>query len=247
MIIINPHAGAITRHGAGDVILEHAKSLVYNEDGHTIPYDIDVRYTQRAGHATELARQAVENEYYGVIACGGDGTVNEAARGVCGSEVALGVVPLGSGNGLARHLGIPLTIPGAMKVINEDRVLLSDYATANGRPFFCTFGVGFDAEVTDKFNKLPGRGLKTTSAPSSRNISNINPKPTPLLPTTAASLSRLSSWPPAMPHNTATTPTSPPTPLSKTVCSTSQSCIKGTSSKTPSPPSTCSVASWARE
>ncbi|MDE6329096.1 MAG: YegS/Rv2252/BmrU family lipid kinase [Muribaculaceae bacterium] len=163
MIVINPIAGARAGHNAMDMIKSEAEKLHYADaDGRQISYDIDIRMTRHPGHATELAREAVENEYYGVIACGGDGTVNEAARGVCGAErLALGLVPLGSGNGLARHLGIPMTVRGAMKVIQEDRILTSDYATANGRPFFCTFGVGFDAEVTDKFNHLPGRGLKT--------------------------------------------------------------------------------------
>ena len=178
MIIINPIAGTKAGSAAIDMIEEEAHKLRYSipttdGSGHSEhhatekaseflhPYHIDLRFTAHGGHATELAREAVERGYYGVIACGGDGTVNEAARGVCGSSTALGIIPLGSGNGLARHLGVPLTIRGACKVIAEDRILESDYATANGRPFFCTFGVGFDAEVTDKFAKLPGRGLKT--------------------------------------------------------------------------------------
>ncbi|MDE6271789.1 MAG: diacylglycerol kinase family lipid kinase [Muribaculaceae bacterium] len=169
MIIINPIAGARAGESAIDMIEEEAHNLRYRPElslypdnpEEQLPYRIDVRFTAYSGHATELAREAVEKGYYGVIACGGDGTVNEAAQGVCGSLTILGIIPLGSGNGLARHLGVPLTIPGAFKVIAEDRVLNSDYATANGRPFFCTFGVGFDAEVTDKFAKLPGRGLKT--------------------------------------------------------------------------------------
>ncbi|MBD5369766.1 MAG: diacylglycerol kinase family lipid kinase [Bacteroides sp.] len=162
MIIINPHAGVVATQGADKLIAEEAHKLVYCNPGEPQwkhAYDIDLRLTERAGHAAELAREAVEKGYYGVVACGGDGTVNEAASGVCGSKTALGVIPLGSGNGLARHLGVPMTVRGAMKVIGEDRILNADYATANGRPFFCTFGVGFDAEVTEKFNNRPGRGL----------------------------------------------------------------------------------------
>lgn len=163
MIVINPVSGARAGHNVVDQIESEARRLTWSDGkGGSHPYEIDVRFTERAGHATDLAHEAAENKYYGIVTCGGDGTVNEAARGVCGQKsLALGIVPLGSGNGLARHLGIPMTVPGAMKVIAEDRILESDYATANGRPFFCTFGVGFDAEVTDKFNRLPGRGLKT--------------------------------------------------------------------------------------
>lgn len=162
MVIINPIAGSRAGSNTIDAIEDEAHRLRYaDESGAEKPYHIDLRFTQRPEHAVELAREAADTGYYGVIACGGDGTVNEAARGVCRSSTALGIIPLGSGNGLARHLGVPLTIPGAFKVIAEDRILASDYATANGRPFFCTFGIGFDAEVTDKFAKLPGRGLKT--------------------------------------------------------------------------------------
>lgn len=162
MIVINPKAGVVANKGADSIILAEARKLTYTLPGSAeapLSYDIDVRYTNAAGHATLLAAEAVQKGYYGILACGGDGTVNEVARGICGSEVAMGVIPLGSGNGLARHLGVPMTIHGAMKVIEEDRVLKADYATANGRPFFCTFGVGFDAEVTEKFNTRPGRGF----------------------------------------------------------------------------------------
>lgn len=174
MVIINPIAGQKAGESAIDQIEAEAMKLRYHvaglpdsmdsslaTSGPERQYRVDIRLTRYTGHASELAREAVEKGYYGIVVCGGDGTVNEAARGVCGSKTALGIIPLGSGNGLARHLGVPLTIPGAFKVIAEDRILESDYATANGRPFFCTFGLGFDAEVTDKFAKLPGRGLKT--------------------------------------------------------------------------------------
>lgn len=162
MIIINPKAGVVANKGADKIIVSEARNLRYHlpdEPENDHEYNIEVRYTEAPGHATLLAREAVARGFYGVLACGGDGTVNEAAQGVCDAPVALGIIPLGSGNGLARHLGVPMTIRGAMKVVAEDRILDADYATANGRPFFCTFGVGFDAEVTEKFNTRPGRGL----------------------------------------------------------------------------------------
>ena len=165
MMIINPIAGNRAGEKAIDTIEAEAHKLTYKDlqagDDTEHPYKLDLRFTAHAGHATELAQEAAANGYYGVVVCGGDGTVNEVAKGIRGTRAAMAIVPLGSGNGLARHLGIPLTIPGAFKVIKEDRILESDYATANGRPFFCTFGLGFDAEVTDKFARLPGRGLKT--------------------------------------------------------------------------------------
>ncbi|MDE5868779.1 MAG: diacylglycerol kinase family lipid kinase [Muribaculaceae bacterium] len=152
MVIINPHSGTLSKDGMDQAIRhEAAKYSLFT----------DIRFTGAPGDATILAQEAIEKGYYGVLACGGDGTVNETARALCGSEVALGIIPMGSGNGLARHLYIPLTIKGAMKVIAEDRVISCDYASANGQPFFCTFGVGFDAEVTYKFNSSEKRGLAT--------------------------------------------------------------------------------------
>lgn len=176
MIIINPKAGVNAHRNLHSSIIESAEELMYiDRDGVRKAYDVDVRFTTHAGHATELAALAAGSGYYGVIACGGDGTVNEVARGVRDTRTVLGIIPLGSGNGLARHLGIPLTVKGAFKVIAEDRVLDADYASANSRPFFCTFGVGFDAEVTEKFNSRPGRGLKNYIITTLEEYSRYHP------------------------------------------------------------------------
>ena len=150
MVIINPISGTASKDGVDEAIRHEASkySLV-----------TDIRFTTGRGDATRLAREAIEKGYYGVISCGGDGTVNETARALCGSKVAMGIIPMGSGNGLARHLNIPMTIKGAMRVIADNRVIPCDYATANDQPFFCTFGVGFDAAVTFKFNSQRKRGL----------------------------------------------------------------------------------------
>ncbi len=152
LVIINPISGTASKEGIEDII---------RHDAEEFGFDADIRYTRGKGDATRLAREAIDGGYYGVLACGGDGTVNETARALCGSGVAMGIIPMGSGNGLARHLNIPITVRGALRVIGEDRVLDCDYATANGEPFFCTFGVGFDAAVTEKFNKGHKRGLTT--------------------------------------------------------------------------------------
>ena len=109
--------------------------------------------------ATRLAGEAARKGYYGVLACGGDGTVNETARALCSTGTALGILPAGSGNGLARHLQIPVDISLALKVIAADNVVDSDYGTVNGRPFFCTFGMGFDAAVSHRFARQSRRGM----------------------------------------------------------------------------------------
>ena len=117
--------------------------------------------TDYAGHAREIASAAVKDGCDLVVAVGGDGTVNEIASVLVGTDVALGIVPIGSGNGLARHLGIPLDLEGAVKAILERHVVTIDYATINGKPFFCTTGIGFDALVANDYAKAGTRGLIT--------------------------------------------------------------------------------------
>ena len=124
-------------------------------------FQVDVKFTKAAGHATELAREALNQGHYGVIAVGGDGTVNEVATTLRGTETPLGVIPCGSGNGLARHLHIPMDIERALRIINDDIVETVDFCSVNEKPFFCTCGVGFDAQVSYKFANEDTRGLVT--------------------------------------------------------------------------------------
>jgi YegS/Rv2252/BmrU family lipid kinase len=119
----------------------------------------DIAYTNFAGHATELAKQAIERNYDVVVAVGGDGTINEVAQALIKSKTALAIIPQGSGNGLARHLGIPLNIEAAIKRLLEPKKILIDAATANGNHFFCTSGIGFDAHVSASFAARTFRGL----------------------------------------------------------------------------------------
>ena len=121
-------------------------------------FDVSVRFTQHASHATILTEEAISEHYYGVLAVGGDGTINEVAAALRDSGTALGIVPCGSGNGLARHLGIPMNAEKALEIINLDNIEALDYCTANDRPFFCTCGVGFDAHVSQKFAEAKKRG-----------------------------------------------------------------------------------------
>ncbi len=121
---------------------------------------VETAYTERPGHATELAIAYAAQGTDIVIAMGGDGTVNEVARGLCNTSSTLGIIPTGSGNGLARHLQIPLDPKGAIGVITAGNTQQCDYCTVNDRPFFCTFGIGFDAAVSDRFASRPGqRGM----------------------------------------------------------------------------------------
>lgn len=124
----------------------------------TEKYDYSIVYTEYAGHGAELAAKAAEKGVYGVVAVGGDGTVNEVARAVAHSQTALGIIPLGSGNGLARHLRIPLQAEKAIRLLNHGRVYDLDYGRCADRPFFCTCGMGFDAFISDKFSHSTKRG-----------------------------------------------------------------------------------------
>lgn len=123
-------------------------------------YAPQVTLTKGRGHATDLAREAVAHGLPYVVAVGGDGTVNEVARALVGTPTALGVVPNGSGNGFARHLGIATGSPHrALQQLNAAHVEAVDYGTLNGHPFLCTAGAGFDAVMGDRFVRLPRRGL----------------------------------------------------------------------------------------
>jgi YegS/Rv2252/BmrU family lipid kinase len=115
--------------------------------------------TEYAGHATQLAQQFALEGYYAVIAVGGDGTINEVGKGLCGTNTALGIIPNGSGNGFARHLEISTRMNRAVEMLNNSEVISVDYCTVNDIPFFSTFGVGFDALVAQDFSNT-SRGLK---------------------------------------------------------------------------------------
>ena len=124
-------------------------------------YDFSIITTQHKGHATGIAREYAAKNYDAVIAVGGDGTVNEVGQGLIGTDTALGIIPCGSGNGLARHLGIPMDPFKAVKWLDKSIFTDIDYGIINGNPFFCTCGVGFDAKVSDTFSKARTRGVLT--------------------------------------------------------------------------------------
>ncbi len=122
-------------------------------------YDIHFMFTGYAGHANEIANQAVADKVDCVVAVGGDGTVNEVARALIGSDTVLGIIPLGSGNGLARDLQIPTDPEKALQMLAEGNVIDMDYGIANDHIFFCTCGVGFDATVAYNVGGKKSRGF----------------------------------------------------------------------------------------
>jgi diacylglycerol kinase (ATP) len=148
--IINPISGAIKKKSLPAII---DKSL------DTSRYKPVVAYSSCPGNATQVATDMLQKGISKIVAMGGDGTVNEVAKSLINSNATLGIVPLGSGNGLARHLKIPMDSSRAVSLINFGRIAMMDYGMVNGTPFFCTAGVGFDALIGNKFASIKGRGF----------------------------------------------------------------------------------------
>lgn len=132
-----------------------------------------VVYTEYAGHGEILAREADESV---VVAVGGDGTVNEIARGLIGTGKTLGIIPCGSGDGLALHLGISRNYRKALKTIEAGKTKPLDAATINGRSFFSVCGTGFDAIVSEEFAKSGKRGLSNYIAQAMKTWINFKPE-----------------------------------------------------------------------
>lgn len=148
-IIINPKSGTSSKEDFPKKI-----ESVLTPDN----FDLEIIYTEYAGHGQEIAKQAIEDKIDYVIAVGGDGTVNEVARALVNSDTTLGIIPLGSGNGLARDLHIPLNEKKALEIIREENIIKIDYGIANDHIFFCTCGMGFDALVSEQAAKASKRG-----------------------------------------------------------------------------------------
>ncbi len=123
--------------------------------------DADLVFTARPGHATELARAALRAGCDRVVAVGGDGTMNEVAQALVGTPAALAILPVGSGNGLALHLRLPTRPQDALALLADAtaRVAAIDTGLADGHPFFNAMGLGFDAEISRRVNRLTRRGL----------------------------------------------------------------------------------------
>jgi YegS/Rv2252/BmrU family lipid kinase len=118
----------------------------------------DIVFTEYAGHAAVIASKEAAEGTDVIVAVGGDGTVNEVARSLVHTGSALGIIPCGSGNGLARHLSIPMDTRRAISIVNACQIEQFDYGVINGLPFFCTCGMGFDAFISLKFAESGKRG-----------------------------------------------------------------------------------------
>lgn len=165
--IVNPIAGHSTKEEFPAIverIIDKAK------------FDYEIVFTQYAGHASLLANEAVELNFDVVVAVGGDGTINEVARCLIQSKATLGIVPSGSGNGLARHLNIPIHFEGALHNINRGHRVKIDTVNISGQVFVSIAGVGFDALVAKHFAKDTHRGFFTYFKIVAGRFTNYKPK-----------------------------------------------------------------------
>ncbi len=149
LAIINPISGVKSKATIPQQLQE-----AFNDS----EWELFITYTKRAMHAYDLAKEAVENGIELVIAVGGDGTINEIAKALVNKNTYLGIIPRGSGNGLANALGIPKDSKKAIDIILNGRKECIDSCSINGSAFFCTTGLGFDAEVSKKFAEASSRG-----------------------------------------------------------------------------------------
>jgi diacylglycerol kinase (ATP) len=169
-IIINPISGGV-RPGEARARAELASAIV---DRHGDPAEVFV--TERAGHARDLTRAAVARGSRLVMAWGGDGTINEVASALAFGEVPLGIVPAGSGNGLARQLGVKRQPADAIRLAIAAEPRRIDLGELGGRLFVNAAGVGFDAHVASRFNERRGRrGLMTYALITARALRTYEP------------------------------------------------------------------------
>jgi len=150
LFIINPISGV----GRQRTVV---KAIRRNLDLSLFEYNIS--YTKYPHHAIEIAKEAVSNGFHIVVAVGGDGSANEVAQGIIKSNTVMGIIPVGSGNGLARHLKIPFNIAKAIDVINKLKTEKIDTARINGKLFISIAGIGFDALIAEKFALGKRRGF----------------------------------------------------------------------------------------
>ena len=138
-------------------------------------YLYKIVYTEGPRHATMLAREEIGRSDV-IVAVGGDGTVNEVGQALVHTEGILGIVPLGSGNGLARHLGIPVGLKEGVRALNHSGPKAIDAAKINDTVFFNVAGIGFDAHIADKFATFGKRGLTSYAQVTIKEFQNYQPE-----------------------------------------------------------------------
>lgn len=150
--IVNPKSGKSQRTGLTDLIKQHTDK---NQ------FEIEIALTEGPKHGSLLSAEAAQKNYDLVVSVGGDGSANEVATGLIGCETSLAFIATGSGNGMSRHLKIPMKIEKAMHVINTGKVIKIDTLRVNESFCLGIMGVGFDAHIAHLFASDPKRGFST--------------------------------------------------------------------------------------
>ncbi|MBC7744306.1 MAG: YegS/Rv2252/BmrU family lipid kinase [Flavobacterium sp.] len=165
LFVINPISGGKSKINFPALVNQHLDNRKF------IPSYI---YTKNVGHASTIATENTMMDI--IVAVGGDGTINEVASVLESSHQCMGIIPYGSGNGLARSIGLPLSIAKAISRLNHLRVFQMDTGVLNNRKFFNIAGTGFDAHISQKFAQHPGRGLNGYIQSAFREISTYHPQ-----------------------------------------------------------------------
>ncbi|EEI94238.1 lipid kinase, YegS/Rv2252/BmrU family [Sphingobacterium spiritivorum ATCC 33300] len=149
LFVVNPISGGKRKTAFNKQVLEVLDLQKFNPT---------FQQTNHPNHAYELGKLAIEEKYDAVVAVGGDGTINELGSALVGSDIPLGIIPEGSGNGLALYLGIPMNEAAALRRLNRFEAVEVDSGLINDRNFFNIAGIGFDASVSDRFANENIRG-----------------------------------------------------------------------------------------
>ncbi len=163
LFVINPISGGKAKYNFPEKIDKYLDKS---------KFDYECVFTEYHGHGSILAAEAVKNGADILVAVGGDGTINEVAAEVEGTDKLMGIIPFGSGNGLARSLGIPIRNVQAIQRINNLHVSKIDSGTFNGRKFFNMAGIGFDAQISSRFAENVKRGLSSYIKIAFSEVSN---------------------------------------------------------------------------
>jgi diacylglycerol kinase (ATP) len=165
--ILNPKSGRKSKKNVELLIRENLNYEIFEPE---------FLYTEYCGHATEIVKECLSREINYIVAVGGDGTVNEVASAMINTNAAMGIIPKGSGNGLARSLFIPMNTIKAIKCLNELNTMEIDSGSINERYFFCTCGSGFDAKIGHKFASSEKRGFISYVKTTLREYYNYQPR-----------------------------------------------------------------------
>jgi YegS/Rv2252/BmrU family lipid kinase len=171
LFIINPISGGNEKSGIENQIKQYIST----------DFNCIINYSNAAGHATQLAKEGIKDKVDAIVAVGGDGTVNEVGKALTNTNIALGIIPSGSGNGFARHLKIPMNIKAAIENLNQFDKKLIDTGSVNGKPFLATTGTGFDSHVAHKFATFGKRGFLSYMQVSTNEFLSYQPKKYQLL------------------------------------------------------------------